>query len=395
MIDSAIFLLLVPGFFLVLAAVLTVLAVTRQQRSTAAWGAVAFFAAAVGASVDLFRPPGQEWLKWLALALHFVTLYALSLAFLSRKDLGLPRLAVAMVLVPLAFLPLFGLHADENSRTLLVQVAAFVLTSSVVWALIRAGRAAMIDHIAIWLLSLGAFSYLVRIFVFGAYVTEDSAGRFFDDIYNLVFHFMSAGFGFLAGISLLVAIGVDLVLDHARQSAIDPLTGLGNRRALNEAIDEEGRKLWRCGGVIVVDMDHFKRVNDAYGHPEGDRLLVAVAGALRARLSGCGHLCRLGGEEFLLLVEQRHKANVERLATIAHDAIAGVRLDGALRDYQPTASIGFHVRNAGATLSEGIRLADQALYRAKGLGRNCVVGARHANGITVMTEAGEPRAVRA
>lgn len=191
----------------------------------------------------------------------------------------------------------------------------------------------------------------------------------------------------MAGLCLLVAIGVDNVLLHARRSAIDPLTGLGNRRALNEAIDSEGERKWRCGGVIVVDMDHFKSVNDEHGHLEGDRLLVAVSRTLKNRLGGCGHLCRVGGEEFLVLIDQQHRDRLEELASVAHAAIADIRLDGALENYRPTASVGFHSRLAGMTLTEAIRLADQALYRAKSLGRDRVVGARHANGVTVMTEA--------
>lgn len=392
MIDSAIFLLLVPGFFLALAGVLFVLAVTDRERASALWGALAFFFAAVGATIDLFREPGDAWMQWSALALHFITLLSLSKAFLSRKNAGLPPLALAVGIVPLLYNPVLGLDHDVNTRTIIVQVAAFVLTASVVWELVKRRSEMMIDRIAIFVLGFGAFSYLVRIFVFGRYVTEDSAGRFFDDVYNLVFHFLSAGFGFLSGLALLVAIGVDTVLLHARRSAIDPLTGLGNRRALNQAIDTEGKRKWRCGGVIVIDMDHFKAVNDRFGHQEGDRLLVAVAGALRERLGGCGHLCRLGGEEFLVLIEQEHKERLEELAAVAHEAIGNIRLDGALSDYRPSASVGFHARNAGATLTEAMRLADQALYRAKSLGRDCIVGARHSRGVTVMTETAPSKA---
>lgn len=386
MIDSAIFLLLVPGFFLALGVVLGVLAVIDRQRETAKWGAIAFIAAAVGATVDLFRTPGDEWLKWAALGFHFVVLVGLSKAFLARKDAPFPRLAAATLIVPVIFLPPFGIEMAENVRTVIVQIAAFLLTGAVVWELMKSRSELMIDRIAILVLGLGSFSYLLRAFLFGAAVTEDSAGRFFDDIYNIVFHFVSAGFGFLAGLALLVAIGVDAVLLHARRSSLDPLTGLGNRRALDDAIDTEGKRKWRCGGVLVIDMDHFKSVNDRYGHPEGDRLLKAVSQALNRRVGSCGHLCRLGGEEFVLLIEQEHKDRIEEIAAAAHEAVGNVSLDGALADYEPSASVGFHSRNAGSTLTEAIRFADQALYRAKSLGRDCVVGARHVNGITVMTE---------
>ncbi|MBW0145589.1 GGDEF domain-containing protein [Sphingomicrobium clamense] len=392
MIDSAIFLLVVPGFFLVLALILALLAIEDRGRKSAIWGAAAFLVAGIGAIVDLFRPPGDEWLKWLTLTIHFATLLLLSKAFLVRKRSPLPGPAIATLAIPILYFPLFGVDHSENTRTIAVQIAAFILTASVVWQLVRTRGDALIDKIAIAVLGFGSVTYLVRIFVFGAFVTEDSAGRFFDDTYNIVFHLTSAAFGLLAGLALLVAIGVDTVLEHARKSAIDPLTGLGNRRALDDAIDMEGRRKWRCGGVIAIDMDHFKSVNDRFGHPEGDRLLVAVAKALEKRIGECGHLCRLGGEEFMALIEQEHKERLEELAVAAHEAIGDVSLDGPLAGYQPSASVGFHVRNAGATLTEAMRLADQALYRAKGLGRDCVVGARHANGVTVMTEALEKSA---
>ena len=386
MIDSTLFFLLVPGFFLVLGGILLTLAVSGRQARVAGWGAAAFFLAGIGSVVDLYRPAGDEWLKWATLAIHFAVLLTLSMAFLARKKLDIPMLALAATGVIGLYFPLFGVEQPENVRTGIVQLAAFVLTASVVFRLRGAENDTIIDRFAVGVLGLGALSYLGRAILFWSVKLEDSAGRFFDDFYNVVFHFISAGFGFLAGLCLLVAIGIDNVLLHARRSAIDPLTGLGNRRALNEAIDSEGERKWRCGGVIVVDMDHFKSVNDEHGHLEGDRLLVAVSRSLTTRLGGCGHLCRVGGEEFLVLVDQEHRDRIEELASVAHAAIAGIRLDGALEGYRPTASVGFHSRLAGMTLTEAIRLADQALYRAKSLGRDRVVGARHANGVTVMTE---------
>ena len=386
MINSTVFFLLVPGFFLALGAILLTLALVGRGTRVAAWGAASFLLAGVGVFLDLFRPAGAEWWKWLTLVIHFAVLLSLSMAFLQRKRARLPGLAVAASAIVFIYFPPLGIEQAENVRTTIIQLAAFVATASVVWRLYQSGSSTIIDRFAIGVLALGSLSYLLRAGLFWSVELKDSAGHFFDDFYNVVFHFVSAGFGFLAGLCLLVAIGIDMVLIHARRSAIDPLTGLGNRRALNDAIDREGERKWRCGGVLVIDMDHFKNVNDRYGHLEGDRLLVAVSRALRNRLGDCGHLCRVGGEEFLLLIEQEHKERIEDLARSAHRAIGSLRFDGALADLRPTASVGFHSRLAGMTLTEAIRLADQALYRAKSLGRDRVVGARHANGVTVMTE---------
>lgn len=387
LLDSMIFLLLIPGFFLVLSVVLGVLGLSGANQRPALWGAGAFFFAGAGTALDLFRQDGQEWLAWITFITHYATLYCLGQAFLVRKNLAMPVLAKAMFVITALDCPLFGITVPVTVWDLIAQTGAFFMTFAIVWRLIEDEAKATIDRIAIVVLGAGSLSYLVRVAAFAMESDSDQYSSFFGDFHNVVFHLTSAGFGFLSGIILLVMIGMDTVLKHARQSAIDPLTGLGNRRALDDAIDMEGKRQWRCGGVIAIDMDHFKSVNDRFGHHEGDRLLIAVASALEAKVGACGHLCRLGGEEFVLLVEQEHKERLEELSQSTHDAIGAIRLGGALEGFEPTASVGFHVRNPGSTLTEAMRLADQALYRAKGLGRNCVVGARHANGVTVMTEA--------
>ncbi|MEN3973193.1 GGDEF domain-containing protein [Sphingomicrobium sp. XHP0235] len=387
MVDSFVFLLLVPGLFVMLAAIFAGLAVVRRPNPTAAWGATAFLAAATGATVDVLRQPEAEWMRWLALALHFVTLLALSNAFLARRNLELPRIALFTLIIPVVFIPLLGFDPPESVRVSSVQMGATLLTGATVVRLARAGHPTVFDRVAMIVLAFGALSYLVRFFLFGLTVQEDSAGRFFNDFYNVVFHLTSAVFGFLSGLALLVSIGMDAVLLHARQSVIDPLTSLGNRRGLDRLIDDEAQRKWRCGGVVALDMDNFKQVNDSYGHAGGDRVLEAVARALSDAVGQSGHLFRVGGEEFVLFVDQAHKERVERLACTALDAIRSIGFDGPLAGYRPTASVGFYVRTDGATLPEAMRLADRALYRAKDLGRDRVIGMRLSKGLSVMTEA--------
>lgn len=387
MLDSMIFLLLIPGFFLILSVVLGVLGLSGAHQRPALWGAAAFFFAGSGTALDLFRQDGQLWLSWITFLTHYSTLYCLGQAFLVRKNLAMPVLAKAVFVLPILDLPVFDIPTPLIVWDLVAQSGAFFMTAAIVWRLLEDKAKKAIDGVAILVLGAGSLSYLVRVVAFALESESDQYSNFFGDFHNVVFHLTSAGFGFLSGIILLVMIGMDTVLVHARQSAIDPLTGLGNRRALDDAIDMEGKRQWRCGGVIAVDMDHFKSVNDRFGHLEGDRLLVAVSKALKDKVGEYGYLCRLGGEEFVAMVEQHNKERLEELALLTHEAIGAIRLGGALEKYEPTASVGFHVRNAGSTLTEAMRLADQALYRAKALGRNCVVGARHANGVTVMTEA--------
>ncbi len=153
----------------------------------------------------------------------------------------------------------------------------------------------------------------------------------------------------------------------------DHLTGLVNRRtfmeALASALEDD-----RMTALLVVDVDRFKSINDALGHPEGDRLLGELAARLRAATRADDVVCRLGGDEFAVLlrapVSVRDAASTGRRVV----ALAGepVELDG-----QPVAtsvSVGVSFSTPGATLETLLSEADAALYRAKTEGRNrCVV----------------------
>jgi diguanylate cyclase (GGDEF)-like protein len=156
-------------------------------------------------------------------------------------------------------------------------------------------------------------------------------------------------------------------------SRTDPLTGLLNRRGFLEASDGalvRGRRSGRPVAVVLVDLDHFKRVNDTLGHPAGDAALQAVAACLRATLRGQDIAARWGGEEFILLLPETggdgalHKADALRLAVAALPIRCGqeriaVTLSAGVAEHAPA-------RN----LEETIAQADAALYRAKQEGRN-------------------------
>jgi two-component system cell cycle response regulator len=148
----------------------------------------------------------------------------------------------------------------------------------------------------------------------------------------------------------------------------DPLTGLANRRSIltNLAGMLSGaRRHNRPLTVAIVDVDHFKAVNDTRGHAEGDRVLAAVAHALREHLRAEDQLGRLGGEEFLALLPDSD-------ARAAHKAFEKLRAEVAAVGV--TVSIGWATWG-GEDPDELLGRADDALYTAKARGRNCVVGA--------------------
>ncbi|ADV66527.1 PAS domain S-box protein [Deinococcus maricopensis] len=165
-----------------------------------------------------------------------------------------------------------------------------------------------------------------------------------------------------------------------QQSIRDALTGLFNRRYLEETFEREMRRAHRHRhpmGLIMLDIDHFKRFNDTYGHEAGDLLLRALGETLSANVRGEDVACRFGGEEFALLLPG---ATIEQTAARAeHIRQAVMQLHVTVRGQalgQVTASFGVAVfPQYGEALADLMHAADFALYRAKSEGRNCVVTA--------------------
>ncbi|WP_156927224.1 GGDEF domain-containing protein [Azospirillum halopraeferens] len=170
-----------------------------------------------------------------------------------------------------------------------------------------------------------------------------------------------------------------------RLAVTDPLTGLHNRRHLMEIGAAEADRARRYGqplSLLIIDLDHFKTINDRYGHAFGDRALRTVAEACRALVRGVDVVARLGGEEFVVVLPQTDAAGAADLAERLRRAIEGVALPvgdgGAVR---LTASIGVAALAGVAGGFEDLLLAaDRALYRAKGEGRNRVCPAEPAYG---------------
>ncbi|CAH2032521.1 sensor domain-containing diguanylate cyclase [Trichlorobacter ammonificans] len=153
----------------------------------------------------------------------------------------------------------------------------------------------------------------------------------------------------------------------------DALTGLHNRRAANERLHDEFVRMQRSGtsyGLLLMDIDHFKRVNDTFGHEVGDLVLRHVAALLAGSLRQSDFVARFGGEEFLALLPDTDRQGALVLAEKLRAGVADSVAPGAGR---VTISIG--VAEAGrqdGSEEEAVRRADQALYRAKERGRNRV-----------------------
>jgi diguanylate cyclase (GGDEF)-like protein len=160
-----------------------------------------------------------------------------------------------------------------------------------------------------------------------------------------------------------------------RLSLTDPLTGLYNRRQLMTVLENELRRSARAGhefAILMMDVDHFKTYNDAFGHQAGDDALIRVAAVLRSSLREVDFAARYGGEEFVALLPE---TGMERAAEVAERICEAVRREG-FQGEQITLSIGVaSYPSQGVSLESLIASADGALYHAKRKGRDCVIRA--------------------
>lgn len=162
------------------------------------------------------------------------------------------------------------------------------------------------------------------------------------------------------------------------EAVTDPLTGLRNRRGFKRSLDEllalDADALTKCA-VMIADIDHFKRINDSYGHLFGDQVIRTAAQALRSVLKGRDIVARFGGEEFIILLPNTPEHGAYALAEQLRTTFAKGRIRRAnSNEYidKVTISIGVAVPLRGESIEHAIDRADRALYLAKQEGRNCV-----------------------
>ncbi|MDR2452528.1 MAG: GGDEF domain-containing protein [Candidatus Accumulibacter sp.] len=168
--------------------------------------------------------------------------------------------------------------------------------------------------------------------------------------------------------------GLERALEETRSMAFtDPLTGALNRRGFEHAYAREMARCRRCGrklALALIDLDDFKAINDRYGHPAGDKVLVHLVRVLRRSMRPSDALCRLGGEEFALMLPE----------TSMDDACRAVRRFLASFSWPVpevartvTFSAGVIEHDGGESLEEALQRADIAAYAAKQAGKNTVV----------------------
>ncbi len=243
----------------------------------------------------------------------------------------------------------------------------------------------LLDRLAVWLATAAALSVMVvlsyaTIYGYLPYAPvvvppTDHVSRLF---------WMNSLFFFAAPFLIFITIMADQMLTWWREreerirllSRTDALTGLHNRRSIMEALEQEIARSARQGSalsVVILDLDHFKRINDTWGHPAGDQVLRESARVLRQNVREADLVGRYGGEEFMVILPgaglREARTVLERCRLTLAEAEIATGSDQPLR---VSASFGLACDETGGDLAAQtlIKSADEALYRAKENGRN-------------------------
>jgi len=184
--------------------------------------------------------------------------------------------------------------------------------------------------------------------------------------------------------SVLIALGVAdrlrgqrIALTEAeRRAQTDPLTGVLNRRALVERLDMVCVRARTRGlpiGLLFIDLDHFKEINDSYGHPAGDACLAAIIPPIQEELRQSDVVGRYGGEEFVVILSSASSSSAHAIAERIRARVASIRVEGFGSPIGLTCSIGVAASDTLGVWGEHLLArADAAVYAAKRAGRNCV-----------------------
>ncbi len=365
------FALLVPAILLVFGTVL--LAASRWGSRATPWWGVGMLLSAFGFVAPLLPVPNraQAMIGEVIFLSAFLCYGHGLLVRLGRPPMLLQRLAFA--LVAYAAIAHAILVADDLRTEL--QISDTTCAALLLWPMFVVYR--HLEHAIDWILfgviGLAAIDCVVRVALLSSMVGAGSGIEAYGT--SLYAAWAQASAGVISVLFALTALGtvvLDLITTYRDAADKDALTGLLNRHGFDRALAACSAN-GRTAAVILCDIDHFKRVNDAHGHAAGDRILVAVAAILAARLPAMGHAARFGGEEFVLVLPGQSPAAAATLAEAIRRDLAAFDWREAGVEDGITASFGIAgLDPSEESVEEAVARADKALYAAKADGRNQV-----------------------
>jgi diguanylate cyclase (GGDEF)-like protein len=358
-------------FFIVF---ITVFALNRHLHA-AGWVAICFLCGITAQIIDKNRPVfSPYYIDELAIPIYWAGFVAVIAAYASRVRENINKRAFALIigtgLIVLA--ATFGNPDYIPLRSIVMECVGGAILLMGIPVLARSRRT-LIEQILFWYNIAAAIIGFVRalILVFDfAPAGFATSGNF----YEIVFYMTSAITAMAGANIIFIVMGVDMVSKHQHEAMIDPLTGLYNRRGMalvvSKAEAHDAQLLGRA--VMLFDIDHFKRINDEFGHEAGDAVLAKIGATTAQLMEYHGRAARTGGEEFLMLFSAESSSVALVVAEHLRVAIGLLVHEHLPAGRRVTASFGIAFVREGETLKRTVRRSDAALYYAKDHGRNKV-----------------------
>ncbi|TPK71691.1 GGDEF domain-containing protein [Mesorhizobium sp. B2-4-15] len=245
---------------------------------------------------------------------------------------------------------------------------------AIVWS--SRQRLAGLDRILMAVLALSGMQFASKPFIahaLGGWGADPQA--YLQSNYALVSQSLGTIFGLALALLMLAILVRDVLAEVTSKSETDTLSRLLNRGAFTRRAEQAVLGATRQGvpvALVIADLDHFKAINDSFGHASGDLVIETFAGLLREAAAGHHVAGRIGGEEFAIILPGTNLAAARLFAEGTRSAFSALPIDGLPADSRCTASFGVAELHASEDVADLMRRADEALYQAKNAGRDCV-----------------------
>ena len=392
--------LLNPGIGILLAAAFFLLWMNQRSQTYVAMAAVSYVMLALAFLIQDVGPSLPMDLNRLPANICFLLAACLLIgAVVKRYGLRVPYLAFGAIVVAGMAGMWWFLVEQPNLTARIYFINVLLSTIAAIGAVKLYGikKRHVIDRLLFWATVLSAANFLFRPAAIMFFVgTFDDFGSFQQSLYWTTVQFTQALISVMFALNLMVAIAIDLIVELKRDANTDKLSGLLNRRGFEQ---EAAAVLSRCHArgvpacLLIADLDHFKQINDNWGHAVGDRVISLFGQQIAAQMDENMVAGRIGGEEFAVIVSGVGLGGARQFAESLRSGLSGQIAVKLPRGLAPTVSIGLCLSSPGTDLYGLMRQADEALYNAKGLGRDQVqVFMPHT---TEAAAAPQPRAARA
>ena len=351
-----------------------------RPRAAARWIALAYFVGMANPLLEFAIATfgSHDWLVVSSFAVILGAMATLNIGIARKYEVTVPWLAMALLYVGsvAACYMILDMPRQSFTRMMIYQGPFFAMQAIGVGIIGQAKARWFVDNVLMATLAGSAVQFLSKPFFFQfAGGTGASPQDYLNTGYAMLSQSLGTVFAIAVALGLLVVLTRDALSDATERSHTDMLSGLLNRRGFEARAARAIQEAERVGlpvSLVISDLDHFKSVNDTYGHACGDRVIVEFATFLRSAVAEHHLAGRIGGEEFAVLLPATNLVAARLFAEGARSTFAATAIEGLPEKRRVTASFGVAESTPGETIADLLGRADKALYLAKESGRDCV-----------------------